>query len=96
MPRRRHPALVDTPRGTWNPDAVGKVPGYAATAEAYVKQVGQLRLNSTAAREAGKMHRQGVPTGWAGRRNEVAILRVEAEAEAWSIAGANSAAAGRA
>ena len=83
-PRGSHPILADTPPGTWNPAAVGKVRGYAKTPEAYDRQLAQLKANRTGARAAGLMTRKGVPNGYAGRRDEVAEMRLQATDDAWT------------
>ena len=82
-PRGSHPILADTPPGTWNPAAVGKVRGYAKTPEAYARQLAQLQANRDGARAAGLLNRKGVPNGYAGRRDEVAEMRLQATDDAW-------------
>jgi len=74
-PHDRHPALKGWPVGVWSPGAVGKVRGYPRTLELYERQREQLRANSEAARNAGRLTRLGVPNGWAGRRMEIDTAR---------------------
>lgn len=74
-PKDRHPALKGTAVGVWCPEAVGKVPGYPRTAEAFEARCGQLRVNSTRARARGRLTRLGVPNGYAGRRVEASEIR---------------------
>ena len=83
--RRRHPALIGWPEGTWCPAAVGSVPGYPATQTAYDRQRAQLKANSERARAAGLLTRQGVPNGWSGQRKAVAEAREEAPVKAQRI-----------
>ena len=83
-PRGSHPALADTPPGTWNPSAVGKVRGYAKTQEAFDRQLAQLEANRTGAWAAGLLNRKGVPNGYAGRRPEVEAIRLQAIDDAWT------------
>jgi hypothetical protein len=85
--RRRHPALLNTPIGTFNPEAVGLVPGYAKTPEAFEAQLMTLRNNGDRARAAGRNSRRGTPNGWAGKREEVQWLREEVKGEAWEEGG---------
>ena len=75
--------LVTTP-GVFNPAAVGRVRGYPRTPEAYDRQLARLRANSTSARKRGLMTRRGVPNVWAGKRDQVASLRQNAD-EAWRV-----------
>ena len=82
-PRVRHPVLVGWPPGTFCPAAAGVVRGYARTPETYDRQLARLRANHKTALDAGKLHRRGVPNGWAGRRDQVAELRLEATDEGW-------------
>ena len=82
-PRGSHPALVNTPPGTWNPAAVGHVRGYAKTQEAFDRQLAQLEANRDGARAAGLLTRKGVPNGYAGRRPEVEAIRLQAADDGW-------------
>ncbi len=85
-PKQRHPALANTPEGVWNPEAAGKVPGYPHTQEGFDRRVEQLRLNSQAARDAGKLDRRGVPTGWHGCKEQIAVVRRNAQTKAEMLA----------
>ena len=82
-PRVRHPVLVGWPPGIFCPAAAGVVRGYPLTAATYEAQLQRLRANHKTALDAGKLHRLGVPNGWAGRRDQVAELRQEAADEGW-------------
>ena len=84
-PRVRHPVLVGWPPGIFCPAAVGRVRGYPRTAATYDRQLARLRANHKTALDAGKLHRLGVPNGWAGRRAQVAELRQEATNEGWQV-----------
>ena len=84
-PRVRHPVLVGWPPGIFCPAAVGRVRGYPRTPETYARQLERLRANHKTALDAGKLHRLGVPNGWAGRRDQVAELRQEATNEGWQV-----------
>lgn len=87
-PKKRHPALTGTPRGVFNAEAVGKVPGYPPTAEAYEARKAHLKYHREAARQAGRLHRRGIPNGFAGRRKEVEEQQAAAQRQGQSIAAA--------
>lgn len=85
-PHCRHPALVGTPKGVWNSEAVGKVRGYPRTEEAFEVRCVTLKTTSDRARAAGRTSRKDIPNGWAGRREEVQQLRDKATEDAWELA----------
>ena len=86
-PARRHPILAGTPRGVFQPAAVGKVRGYPATKEAFDASLAAKRANLAAARATGAT-RAGIPTGYRGQREALATVRQAATQEGWKIAAA--------
>jgi hypothetical protein len=50
-------------------------PGYPKTIEAYEAQREKSRRHAQRMHERGVFHRRGVPDGWSGRRDELAVLR---------------------
>ena len=78
----RHPLLQDWPQGEWCPAVVGKVRGYPRTEATFLQRRALLRANRERAMEAGRLTRQGVPNGWAGRRDEIAEVRRNSRTEA--------------
>jgi len=88
MASKRHPALIGTAPGVFQPSAVGIVPGYPRTLETYNAQRARLRANSTGARAAGLMNRKGSPNGFKGQRDRVVALREAALKDAWKLVSA--------
>jgi hypothetical protein len=86
-PRRRHPALIDTPVGEYNPAAAGIVRGYPSTLEGYERRRDALRANSEKARAEGNLDhtRAGIPNGFRGQRSVVEAIRRNSQTEAEMI-----------
>jgi hypothetical protein len=80
--RSRHRVLQGWPQGVWCPAAVGLVRGYPKTLETFKRQCEQLRANHKRAKEKGLLTRDGVPNGWAGRRDDIAVERRNAQTAA--------------
>lgn len=86
LTNRRSWQMRGRTRGVWYEDLVNILPGYPATPEIMAKRSAQcreqvIRLNAI----PGKMHRKGVPDGWAGNRKGLTELREQAKAEAKEI-----------
>jgi hypothetical protein len=78
----RHPVLQGWAVGEWCPEAVGKVPGYPRTAEAYAAMKVRLSANAERARSRGRLTRRGVPNGYAGEGYELSLIRENARCNA--------------
>ncbi len=85
-PGQGHPLLANTPPGVWNPEAAGKMPGYPLTQEGFDRRVATLRQNHQTAKDAGKLNRRGVPNGWAGKKEEIGIIRRNSQTAAERLA----------
>lgn len=68
-------------RKEWRPEWVGLKPGYPRTREAWEAQRDKSRRHARELHARGVFHRRGIPDGWSGRRDELAVLR-ERSAEA--------------
>ena len=81
MNAQGNPKLPRPPRtpGTFNPAAIGLVPGYPATLAAYEAVKVHLARHKEQARVDGKLNRRNVSNGWAGRKPEIEALRRNAQ-----------------
>lgn len=83
--RRNHPAIRGRPRGVWYPDLVGVIKGYPKTEEAFKAKQEQCRAQVIRLNAEGKMHRRGIPDGWAGKKKKAIRARAKAQKEAKRI-----------
>ena len=84
--RQRHPALLDTPPGVWNPNGVGRVSGYPKTQEAYDIHKALLAANRDRANAKGIGVRTNVPNGYRGMGRELSLVRQQAANAGWELA----------
>ena len=75
---RRHPLIEAWNSTEWNPELVGKVPGYARTKGTHEAHMARLKANSAKARERGRLHRTGVPDGYANLKADALAAREHA------------------
>jgi hypothetical protein len=80
MPKRK-PGVP----AVWLPELVGKVPGYPKTQESFDKKQNIMRQQVALYNAEGITGRNGVPDGWAGRKNEINRITTAAKAEARAI-----------
>lgn len=84
--QRRHPFLEGKDKKVWHPEAVGIVPRYAKTAEAFKKRQEHGSRNMAAVKASGReFSRRGVPDGFARRREGVESFTALAKHEAARI-----------
>jgi hypothetical protein len=79
-PKSWRPGFTKGPK-QWDPAKAAAKPSYPQTPEAHeqLRQAASERMRRQNA--AGKMGRQGVPDGWAGRKEEVSAIRTQAAQE---------------
>ena len=85
LANRRHPFLRQRPRGFWYPEAVGIVPGYYKTQEAFDKASAQCREQVIRLNAKGVMGRGGVPNGWGRLKKEAIQERKDAVVRAEGV-----------
>ena len=85
LANRRHLFLRQRPRGVWYPEAVGIVPNYFKTQEAFDKSSARCREQVIRLNAAGVMQRKGVPNGWGRLKKEAIQERKDAVVRAQGI-----------
>lgn len=84
--RRRHPLLIGKCPKTWHPEAVGVVPNYAKTLEAFqARQAHGAKVMASVKARGVPFNRKGVPDGSARRRLGVDSFKALARHEAQRI-----------
>lgn len=87
-PTKRHPLMPPRQKGVpreWNPELVGKVPGYPKTLETWLARQSIMRQQIKLYNAEGITFRNGVPDGWAGKKKLINQIKTAAEADARDI-----------
>ncbi|MES1994436.1 MAG: hypothetical protein V4457_12805 [Pseudomonadota bacterium] len=77
--------LRKRPKGVWQADLVDRIKSYPKTQEAYDKLQARCRAQTIRLHAEGKLGRNGVPDGWAGRKPIINKIMTAARAEAREI-----------